>query len=353
MEVRIDGLRFQRDGRPVIAIPRLHFRGGRTTAILGPNGSGKTTLLRLIAALERPTAGAITVGDWHASPSRATRQLIGFAFQEAVLLGGSVRENLALGLRLRGVPKAERAMRIDVAAQECGIHPLLDRRALSLSGGEAQRVNLARALCLRAPLTLLDEPLSGLDAGTRARLLDDMPRLLQTFASTTILVTHDRDEALRLADDLVVLIGGAVRAAGEKECVLREPPDPEVASVLGYSVVPLTECVVAFPPGALTVGRGRIPFELVVEGLVDMGGHREAFGRIGGTRVHIRLPADAATPVPGERLRVGVDSAVTFPAGRWAGCPHPPASGHPAGGCQTGNGAGATRPEGTRRAGGP
>ena len=312
MEVRIDGLCFQRDGRPVVTIPALEFQSGRTTAILGPNGSGKTTLLRLIAALERPTAGKIHIGGRPASPSRATRHLIAYAFQEAVLLSGSVRENLDLGLRLRGVPQVERSMRIDEAAQECGIHHLLDRSARSLSGGEAQRVNLARALCLRAPVTLLDEPLSGLDAGARGRLLDDLPRLLKTFASTTILVTHDREEALRLADDLVVLIGGTVRAAGEKGCVFREPPDPDVAGVLGYSLVPLPRCIVAFPPGALKVGDGRISFELIVEGLVDMGGHREAFGRVSETRVHVQLPADAPAPVPGERIAVGVDAAVTY-----------------------------------------
>jgi ABC-type sugar transport system ATPase subunit len=317
MEVRITGLRFARDRRLVLDVPSLTFAAGRTTALLGPNGSGKTTLLRLIGALERPAEGRVLVGGREAQADRGTRLSVAFAFQEAVFLRATVRSNLETGLRLRGFDGRERGRRIAEASRECGIEHLLGRPAQRLSRGEAQRANLARALCLRAPLTLLDEPMAGLDGSARARLLEDLPGMLRTFASTTILVTHDRTEAFRLADDVVLLIGGRVRAAGPKGEVFRAPPDAEAAEVLGYTVLRLEGGSAAIPPGGLAVAGGAGSagerFSLEVEQVVDMGSHLEAVGRIAGQAVAIPLPEGAA-PVPGAQLGVVAERVVRFGA---------------------------------------
>jgi ABC-type sugar transport system ATPase subunit len=263
MEVAVQDLRFARNGRTVLDIPDLRFPAGSTTALFGPNGSGKTTLLRLIAGLERPAAGKVTIGATPVRSSPSSRRGVAFAFQQAVFVGASVRENLDLALRLRDVPPADREWRIEEVARECGIEPVLDRPARQLSGGEAQRANLARALALRAPVTLLDEPLAGIDRLARLQLLDDLPRLLTTFAATTVLVTHDREEAFRLADYLVLLVAGRVRAAGPKAEVYNRPPDRETAELLGYTVLTVGGRPVAVPVGGWRPGVGEPGFELV------------------------------------------------------------------------------------------
>ncbi len=304
MDVAVEGLRFERAGRTVLDIAGLVFAGGTTTAVFGPNGSGKTTLLRLIAGLERPTAGAIRIGGTPVSRNRACRRHVGFAFQEPVFVGGSARRNLDLGLALRELPAAQRAARIAEAARECGIEAVLDRSARQLSSGEAQRVNLARALALRAPVTLLDEPLTGIDRLTRMQLLDDLPRMLATFAATTILVTHDREEAFRLADHLVILVDGAVRAAGPKAEVYARPPDRAAAELLGYTVVEAGGRTIGVPAGAWAVGEGDGSLELTVDRVVDMGNHLHAVGQVHGTRVDVRLGGTDSVPAPGDRVRI-------------------------------------------------
>ena len=299
MDVTLDRVAVIRGDRTVLDVSALSFLSGTTTAVFGPNGAGKTTLLRVIAGLERPARGQVCVGNGVARPDRHARPPTALAFQEHVFVGGSVRENLALGLRLRGVPPDERAARIAEAAAEFGFADLLDRRARQLSSGEAQRVNLARALALRAPVTMLDEPLSGIDRIARVQLLDELPRLLATFATTTILVTHDREEAFRLADHLVILVDGVVRAAGSKAAVYRAPADRTVAELLGYTVLPSGGGLIAVPAGGLRLGCGSPGFTLRVERVVDMGSHPHLIGRVGEVRVDVRLSAGGGVPPPG------------------------------------------------------
>ena len=241
---------------------------------------------------------------------RAPRTAI--AFQEQVFVGGSVRRNLALALELKGVDPSDRPARIAEAAAECGVSEVLDRPARQLSGGEAQRVNLARALALRAPVTLLDEPLSGIDRLARIQLLDDLPRLLATFATTTVLVTHYREEAFRLAQHLVILVDWVVRAAGSTGAVFRAPADRTVAELLGYTVLPCDAGQIAVPPGGLLLGERAPGFTLMVERVVDMGNHPHVVGRVGNDRVDLRLAPGDRLPAPGETVRVGARSYVVL-----------------------------------------
>jgi ABC-type sugar transport system ATPase subunit len=319
IDVAIENVLFARNDRTVLDIPELHFPVGASTAIFGPNGSGKTTLLRLIAALERPPRGLVRVGGEPVRPVRQLRERVAYAFQEAVFLRGTVRQNLELGPAMRAVGRRERRVRIDEVARECGITHLLERPVHTLSGGEAQRANLARTLALRAPLTLLDEPLSGLDRIGRAHLLDDLPRLLETFATTTILVTHDREEAFRLAERIVVLVDGRVHAAGPKREVFRNPPDRETAELLGFIVIETGEAMdLAIPSGSLRLGHGSLNFTLIVERVIDMGNHTHAIGRLEGprgmVRADVQLPDDAAPPAPGTPVHVSATEHAVVPA---------------------------------------
>lgn len=304
MELRIRGLSLVRGGRQVLDIPSLDFPAGSVTAVFGPNGSGKTSLLRCIAGLEH-CRGTVEI---HGMPVARGDRRVALAFQEPVFLDASVRSNLSLGLGLRGVPPAERDARIAAMARECGLTAVLDRHASRLSSGEAQRANLARTLALAAPVTLLDEPLSGFDRIGRVRMLEEIPALLAAHAATAVIVTHDREEAYRLADRLVLLAEGRVVAAGSAGAIYRSPPDEVSARLLGYTVVRLGSRLIGFPPGALRCGAGEVTFRMVVARDIDMGNHRHLVGRVleaaEPVTVELRLEADAPGEARGAEIQV-------------------------------------------------
>ncbi len=307
MEARFEGVRFSYGDQETLDVPHLRLAPDRVTALLGPNGSGKSTLLRLLAGLERPRAGRVLIGG---KPAREARVAVAYAFQEAVFLSGSLRANLDLALRLRGLSPSARRARLAEAANACGVGHLLDRPANQLSGGEAQRANLARALSLRAPLTLLDEPLAGFDEHGRRQMLDELPALLRRFAGAALIVTHDRDEALRLAGDLVLLREGRVRASGPARRVIAAPPDPETAAFLGYTLVRDRDALVAFAPGALRPGAGERALFLTVERVTDLVTTVEVVGTSGGGRIAVNFPVGAPPPAVGERVTVSAPAAM-------------------------------------------
>ncbi|HCV00106.1 MAG: spermidine/putrescine ABC transporter ATP-binding protein [Dehalococcoidia bacterium] len=309
MEALLKNVKFSYGDELILDVPEVCFFEGRVTALVGPNGSGKSTLLRLLAGLESPHSGHVLIGR---RPSPPAREYVAYAFQEAVFLSGSLHANLDLGLRLRGLPSSERGLRIEEAANACGVDHLLDRPANRLSGGEAQRANLARALSLRAPLTLLDEPLSGFDEEGRRQMLEELPGLLRRFAGTTVLVTHDRNEALHLATDLVLLHRGRIRAAGPKREVFSNPSDPESASFLGYTILQTEDGLVGISPGAFQAGTGDFTVSLEVEEVIDLVDRVEVVGWAAGQRIAVNFPPDSSLPSAGEQVIVSAPTGMVM-----------------------------------------
>jgi ABC-type sugar transport system ATPase subunit len=306
MEISIRGLGFERDRRRVLDLPELDFSTGSVTALLGANGAGKTTLLRVLAGLATPSHGEVRLGAARSARERSLASAM--VFQEPVFLRGSVRRNLLLGLSLRGVPTNDAEARLRRAAEETGVAGLLERSARALSAGESQRVNLARALALEAPVLLLDEPLAGVDRRTRQGLLRDLPRLIRSRGATTVVVTHDREEAFRLADRLAVMVDGRVVRNGPAEEVYRDPGTAEVAELLGYVVFELAGERVAVPSDGFRLSSARgTELELMVREVVTVAGHRHVVGTIGAVPVEFRLRGGDPVPQPGSCVTVRVD----------------------------------------------
>lgn len=226
--------------RVVLDVPSLAITSGEVLAIMGPNGAGKSTLLLSLALLRKPTTGEIHIGGemvhWGSDLLRLRRRMA-VVFQEPLLLDTTVQENVAIGLRLRGQkgPGVERA--VQHWLERFGIAHLARRQARTLSGGEAQRTSLARALVLAPEVLLLDEPFAALDPPTRAGVTADLQAILRETALTTVMITHDRDEALTLGDRLGVLIGGQLRQLGIAEEVFSSPVDADVAAFVGIETV--------------------------------------------------------------------------------------------------------------------
>jgi tungstate transport system ATP-binding protein len=228
--ISIKNLLVQRNGRDALKVEKLEIQKGETLAVVGPNGAGKSTFLLALAHLLKSSKGEITLHgkaqkDWH---ELEYRRKIAFVFQDPLLMDMSVRENIALGLKFRNVDKHETHERVHLWAKAMGVDKLLERRAGQLSGGEAQRVSLARAFVLDPELLLMDEPFSAVDPQTREKLLEDLSKVLAEAHRTTIFVTHNLKEAAQFGDRVAVIIGGELRQAGKAEQIKENPADPSV-----------------------------------------------------------------------------------------------------------------------------
>ena len=213
----------------------LEVYDGDLLALIGPNGAGKSTLLRVMGMLQRPENGTVVFRGQNAlnGNSLELRRRIATVFQEPLLLNATVHQNAALGLKLRGIGRAEIDRRLDPWLQRLGIAHLAARSARTLSGGEAQRTSLARALVLEPELLLLDEPFSALDPESRRALLCDFQRIVKETGITTVFVTHDRDEAFTLANRVGVLDQGYLLQIGSREDVFYRPETESVAEIVG------------------------------------------------------------------------------------------------------------------------
>jgi tungstate transport system ATP-binding protein len=222
--------------RCILEVRRLAIGAGSTTAVLGANGAGKSTLLRVAGALLTPHAGRVLL-DAAPAVQRDIRRATAAVLQRPLLRRGSVRANAETGLRFRSVPRAAARQRAEAWLERLGILHLAERQAHTLSGGEAQRVSLARALAVSPRLLLLDEPFAGLDTPTRGELLADVRELLAETSTAALLVTHDRHEAAALADEVAVLHAGALRQHGPASEVLDAPSDAQCARLLGFETI--------------------------------------------------------------------------------------------------------------------
>jgi len=233
--LEIRDLIVRRDKRLVLEIKALAVEKGEVLAVVGPNGTGKSSLLLTLARLLHPESGVLL---WNGLPfekqsSLAYRRRIALVLQEPLLLDMSVFENVALGLRYRGIPSAQINEKVQRWLKRVEIEALRERLGSRLSGGEAQRVSLARAFVLNPDLLLLDEPFSALDAPTRLRLLDDLKSILAETGTTTIIITHDLKEAARLSTRVAVMLAGQIAQIGSPDEVFTKPLTPAVASFLG------------------------------------------------------------------------------------------------------------------------
>ncbi len=209
---------------------------GEFLVLLGPSGCGKTTTLRIIAGFIEPTAGVVRVKDRDITALPPWQRNAGLVFQSYALFPHlTVNENVAFGLEMRKVAKAEMPLRIAEALRLVRLEQLGDRLPRQLSGGQQQRVALARALVFRPDILLLDEPLSNLDAKLRQDVRVEIRELQRTLGLTTVMVTHDQEEALTMADRLVVMSEGQIRQIGTQQDLYERPADRFVADFVGRS----------------------------------------------------------------------------------------------------------------------
>jgi sulfate/thiosulfate transport system ATP-binding protein len=212
--------------------------GGAITALLGPSGSGKSTVLRMIAGLETPNEGQIRMGDVELTAKSVQERRVGFVFQHFALFRHmTVADNVAFGLAVRKQPKPERAKRVDELLELVQLAPFARRYPDQLSGGQRQRVALARALAPRPDVLLLDEPFGALDAKVRQDLRRWLDELHRELGVTSLLVTHDQEEALELANQVVVMHEGRVEQVGSPTEIYDEPATPFVAGFVGSANV--------------------------------------------------------------------------------------------------------------------
>ncbi|MHA6619103.1 ABC transporter ATP-binding protein [Pseudonocardia sp. DLS-67] len=222
-------------GRELLHVPTLDVGAGEALAVLGPNGAGKSTLLRALGRLGRLHRTGEVLLDGRPAGSRELRGAVAAVLQRPILRHGTAAANAAAGLRLRGVGRAEARRRSAPWLDALGIGHLASCPARTLSGGEAQRVAIARALAVAPRVLLLDEPFAGLDAATRADLLADLRAVLGGLDTATVLVTHDRHEAVALAGRTALLVAGRIRQLGPTGRVLDEPVDVDCARLVGFT----------------------------------------------------------------------------------------------------------------------
>jgi sulfate transport system ATP-binding protein len=327
MDLRVANVRKEFDRFPALHDVSLDIRSSELIALLGPSGSGKTTLLRLIAGLETPTEGTIHFGDEDASYKTVQERNVGFVFQSYALFRNmTVLDNVAFGLSVR--PRATRPPKAEIRRRALELLDLVQLSGLEkrfpnqLSGGQRQRVALARALAIEPRVLLLDEPFGALDAQVRRELRKWLREIHDRTGHTTVFVTHDQEEALELADRLVVMSQGRIEQVGTPDEVYDSPANPFVFSFIGESSSLKVEIengevwsggrALGLPAADTPNGPAQLFFRPHDVELVDDGaafaGVVAASRRVGGTR---RVELE----IGGEQERVEIDLPFDHPAG--------------------------------------
>ncbi|MGC5615082.1 ABC transporter ATP-binding protein [Georgenia sp. Z1491] len=278
---------------------------GRLTTLLGPSGCGKTTSLRMLAGYLAPTSGTILIGGKDATRTPPEKRNLGMVFQSYALFPHmTVADNVAYGLKVRRVGKAERARRVAESLELVGLAHLAGQKPKKLSGGQQQRVALARAITIGPELLLLDEPLSNLDARLRIQMRAEIRRIQAETGLTVVLVTHDQDEALEMSDEMVLMKDGRIQQQGAPQEVFPAPANRFVAEFLGY------ENFLHAPDGELLTVRPE-HLQLVTESAGSAGAPTGL--ELSGTVLDVAyrgvdvLVTVAATDPAGERVEVTAD----------------------------------------------
>lgn len=238
--MKVKKIILRRGGVTVLDIPELNVQQGRILALIGPNGAGKSTLLLMLAGLLKPQQGKIFFKG-KSVETRADltmlRRNVSVVFQEPLLLNNSVYENVALGLKFRNINNQEIKARVQKALDYFGISQLEKRSARTLSGGEARRVSLARVFAIKPQIILLDEAFNSLDPPSRETLIDDLKNTLDETKITAVMALHDREEVLRLAQDVSVMDSGKIEQLGTTAEIYNHPVSEFVAGFVGTETI--------------------------------------------------------------------------------------------------------------------
>lgn len=279
----------------VVVVPELDLfiPDEKFTVLVGPSGCGKSTTLRMIAGLEEITSGDLMIGDTRVNDVLPRDRDIAMVFQSYALYPHmTVRENMAFGLKLRGMAPSEIEKRVMEASRMLGLDALLDRRPKALSGGQRQRVAMGRALVRRPKVFLFDEPLSNLDAKLRGEMRREIARLHQRLKTTIVYVTHDQVEAMTLADRIVVMEKGRIRQIGQPLELYHRPNNKFVAGFIGSPTMNFFDLEIKHEDGRFyLIGPGG--FSLLLPDTFDVSAH---------TRVCMGIrPEGARIVAPGTR----------------------------------------------------
>ncbi len=334
-DLRLDDIRKSFGPIGVLHGIDLALASGEMLVIVGASGCGKSTLLRLVAGLETPTSGRIVLDDRDITHLDPAARDIAMVFQNYALYPHmSVFDNMAYGLRIRGLPRSEIAKRVQEAADLLGLAPLLQRKPRQLSGGQRQRVAMGRAIVRHPKLFLFDEPLSNLDAKLRVTMRAEIRRLQRRMGVTSLYVTHDQVEAMTLGDRLLVLHQGRPVQLATPMQVFERPADTYVAGFIGAPSMNLFPAALSHDGTAAQLDFGaRIPFsdgkragaagrrltvgirpehvrldpqglELQIDLIEPLGSETVIIGRLpNGEMLSVKLPGGAP---PGETMRVAV-----------------------------------------------
>lgn len=233
-DVSITGLTKTYGNFRAVSDMNLHVENGEFLIFLGPSGCGKTTTLRMLAGFIEPDAGQIHIGTRDVTSEPPHKRNIGLVFQNYALFPHlNIFENVAFGLRRRKLPENEIHKRVGEALELVELSHLVDRLPKQMSGGQQQRVSIARALAIRPDILLLDEPLSNLDAKLRLQVRDELRSLQKTLGITTVMVTHDQEEAMSVGDRLVLMQSGVIEQVGSARDLYERPANRFVADFIG------------------------------------------------------------------------------------------------------------------------
>ena len=324
--IRLDGVvKTYENGYAAVRGIDLAIEDGEFVVLVGPSGCGKSTLLRLIAGLDTPTDGHVSIGGRDVTSLPAAARDVAMVFQSYALYPHmSVRDNLEYGLKVRGMGRDDRARRVADVAPTLGLEELLDRRPAQLSGGQRQRVALGRAIVRQPQVFLLDEPLSNLDPSLRAHARSELRRLHQRLRTTTVYVTHDQEEAMTLGGRLAVMRDGAIEQIGAPLEVYACPANTFVARFIGAPPMNLLPAQALGAEAGLGGTAGVRPHDVEVSSSGDLSATVDGVEPRGhdcvlqlrlsdGTSL-VAVAALAQSPAPGSTVRLAIprDRVVWF-----------------------------------------